>query len=104
MGEMSPCSLAMLALIVDREQTNVDTLIRSIPPGRPGGRFGEAVLPEEWPNDVAEWFEDLQTLLDREFVERVAADDGYHYRTTKAGIHYLRAWLHPAGVETRSVA
>ncbi len=104
MGEMSLCSLAMLALIVDRETTSVDTLIKSVPPGRPGGRFGEAVLPDEWPSDVVEWFEDLQVLLDRELVERVAAEGGYEYRTTGAGVRYLRAWLHPAGVAMRSVA
>jgi hypothetical protein len=86
--DLSLTQLAILAAIVDYVDIGTDLL--------------RAFVPQ--PADVSAWFDDLQVLLDRGFVIRVAGSGQYLYRATTAGVDYLRAHLHPHGRSMRNAS
>lgn len=83
---LSPCAQAMLVAIVDRGELAPDELRMALPPMPDAG---------DWPADLCEWFDELQAILDAEFVIRVLGPGAFHYRATRAGIDYANAWVHP---------
>jgi hypothetical protein len=102
---ISLCGLAMLGVIVDRapkRNLTQDDLYQAVPPH---ARRDE--LPgqlEAWPHDALEWLGELQALLDRQLVARVAGENAFVYLPTSKGDLMLRGALHPAGADLERCA
>lgn len=94
--QLSLCALAMLVAIIDRDKLHVDELLRALPPG--------VWVCDEWPADVAQWFDELQTLLDAGFVVRIEEHKSFKYAFTRAGKRYADVWIHPIVDSMESVA
>jgi hypothetical protein len=83
MLELSQCAVAMLvAMVIDSERAiDTDELRLLVPPG-----------------EIGLWFDQLQALLDRGYVDRVSGPDRYRYLVTRHGHAYLAehfgAWVH----------
>lgn len=99
-GNLSLCAMAMLAVIVDRQEANITELREAV------GLHSEIAqwIGHPWPSDASEWIDELQALLDRNYVVRIPADHEYRYQPTNRGNVLLRAHLHVRGISMRSAS
>lgn len=99
-SDLSLCAMAMLAVIVDRKEVSTADLREAV---RVHANLAQWI-GHPWPAEESDWIDELQTLLDREFVVRVAAEKEYRYRPTTRAFVIVRANLHPRSIDMRSAS
>ena len=104
--QLSLCGLAMLAFAADRAGEATHNLYEAIPPHAHVDSWpGEIPEWPQWPHNISEWVDELQSVIDHGLIRRqLLSGCGYQYTPTAEGLVYLRAALHPRAYSQESVA